>query len=389
MGCKFLEDFSFSRLLQPVTEADFRALHWEKYPLIMHRGDPNFYDDLFDVRDFDLAVASAPAYVKVAKASTKKNRKHDGGTTAGLENVLADMRDGATLALDGLNKRHEKLGLLCRLLSRELGHPFQTNLYLTPPNGQGFTPHWDNHDVFILQVFGKKKWWVEKQRRTLPSRKEHMGDEGRELAPDSRSFTLAQGDMIYIPRGFVHAAECESEPSLHITLGILAYTWGDLLHAAINAATLEDKHLEHALPLGFIHGDTHRLVERVGTVLRGTAEANYLNAVVDRFKDELVTRFPIDVSGQITTFFQASQLVLEDKAGPRGGILYRMHDEEKSVRLNVGGRVITFPDFFAESLRFALSTPVYRIREIAGDLEDEEKIVFVERLMQEGMVVRK
>jgi hypothetical protein len=40
-------------------------------------------------------------------------------------------------------------------------------------------------------------------------------------------------------------------------------------------------------------------------------------------------------------------------------------------------------------LEFALATSAYAIRDIAGDLENEEKIVFIERLMQEGLVVRK
>ena len=43
-------------------------------------------------------------------------------------------------------------------LANEYGHFFQTNLYLTPPNAQGFKTHYDSHDVFILQIHGKKKW---------------------------------------------------------------------------------------------------------------------------------------------------------------------------------------------------------------------------------------
>jgi hypothetical protein len=65
-----------------------------------------------------------------------------------------------------------------------------------------------------------------------------------------------------------------------------------------------------------------------------------------------------------------------------------MHVSDDSVRLNFGARSIVFPGFFREALDFALNTPSYRIREIAGELEDEEKIVFIERLIEEGLVVR-
>jgi hypothetical protein len=36
-----------------------------------------------------------------------------------------------------------------------------------------------------------------------------------------------------------------------------------------------------------------------------------------------------------------------------------------------------------------LNRPAYVIREIPGDLEDEERIAFAERLLEEGLVVRK
>ena len=36
-----------------------------------------------------------------------------------------------------------------------------------------------------------------------------------------------------------------------------------------------------------------------------------------------------------------------------------------------------------------VSTPAFAIRELPGDLEDEERVVFIERLMQEGLVIRK
>ena len=32
------------------------------------------------------------------------------------------------------------------------------NVYLTPPSSQGFTAHYDAHDVFILQIAGSKHW---------------------------------------------------------------------------------------------------------------------------------------------------------------------------------------------------------------------------------------
>src|SRR5262249_36490553 len=155
---------------------------------------------LLTLRDFDYGVANGASYVKTAEAKAKKAARAQTNSTSGIESVLADMRGGSTLVLDRLHEREPKLARLCRGLEAEAGDRFPTNCYLTPPNGAGFTPHWDNHDVFILQVVGSKHWKVEKERRRLPGLSETMTEEeGRVVRPGADSFTLNQGDLIYIP----------------------------------------------------------------------------------------------------------------------------------------------------------------------------------------------
>lgn len=389
MACGFLTNLTLGSLIAPVPESEFRSRYWERETLIVHRDNPDFYDNLFTLHDFDEAITRSPDYVKMADAAKGKNVSYKGDVSQALDSVLGDMREGGTLVLDQLHHHEPKLRYLCRTLAAELGHRFQTNLYLTPPNGKGFTPHWDNHDVFILQVVGSKDWKIEKQRRTFPGKHQSMDSEGRELRGDLESFSLKQGDLIYIPRGFIHAAECRSEPSLHITLGVTAVFWEDLVHAAATAATTRDERLRQALPLGFNHGSRDILVKRLRGILRELSEENFLGGVVDQMLDELVSTYQLDVAGQVVDFFQPRQLALEDTVGPRHAITYQMHVEDDSVRINYGARAIAFRGFFREALEFALKNPSYTIRDLPGDLQDEERIVFTERLLQEGLVVRK
>jgi hypothetical protein len=356
--------------------------------VIVNRSDPDFYDNLFTLQDFDDAITRDPSYVKLANAATKKNLSYK-PSAPGLEAVLADLRDGGTIVLDQLHNRDPKLNLLCRALAPEFSHRFQTNLYLTPPNGRGFSPHWDNHDVFILQVVGSKKWQIEKQRRALPRKGEAMGDDGRELTGDLHSFVLNQGDLIYIPRGFVHAAECGAEPSLHITLGVSGIYWEDLLSAAIQAKIQRDKELGGLLSFGFMQESRESLVTGMKDILRQITDETFLSTVVDEFRDKCVTNYKLDTSGQIVDFLRPSPLLVTDLVGPRRGIVYQVHPADNAVRVNFGARSIVFMDIFKDALDFALSKPSFSIGELPGDLEDVERIVFVERLIQEGLVVRK
>jgi ribosomal protein L16 Arg81 hydroxylase len=389
MACGFLQKLSLSSLVAPLADEEFRSRYWERQPLVAHRKEPDYYYGLFTLEDFEEAIIRSPDYVKLANAATSKNQSYKGVVTEGLEAVLGDMRAGGTLVLDQLHHREPKLRLLCRVLAAELGHRFQTNLYLTPSNGKGFTPHWDNHDVFILQVVGSKNWKIEKQRRAFPGKGETISDEERELRGDLHSFVLEQGDLIYIPRGFVHAAECGSEPSLHITLGVTGVFWEDLLYAAVKAAILQDERLRHVLPLGFLQSPNEAIIKRLRGAFRELADEAFLGGVVAQFKDELVRGYPLDVSNQIVDFFRPQPLGIDDVVGARRAIVYQMHNGDDSVRVNYGARAIVFPSFFREALEFALNRPAFVIREIPGDLEDEERVAFAERLLEEGLVVRK
>jgi ribosomal protein L16 Arg81 hydroxylase len=386
---RFLDHVALRTLLSPVSEAEFRAQYWERKPLIIGRKNPGYYGDLFTLEDFDETVTRAPSYIKTAEATANKNIRHHGAGAKSRERVLADMREGSTLVLDSVQQGDPNLGLMCRELSKELGYNFQTNLYLTPPNGKGFTPHWDNHDVFVLQVVGSKHWKVENERRLLPEKEAVTPNEERVFQGEVTSFTLEQGDMVYIPRGFLHAAECGSESSLHITAGIYPPEWADLLVAIVNAAARRDEKLRTYLPMGFLNKGREEISSRAMEALRGMLDRDFLEQAVDLYRNDIVKGFPLDVSGQISSFFQPAPLTLDDQAGPRAGTVYTINTAAESVSIYVGARTITFPDFFGEALDFALKTPCYAVRDLPGELEDEERLAFAERLMQEGLIVRK
>lgn len=389
MVCRFLETLSLASLIAPVSEEEFRSVYWEQRPLVVHRQQPDYYGDLFTLRDFDGAITRTPDYVKLANAVANKNASYQSMMAEGLEAVLTDMRNGGTLVLDHLHHREPNLSLLCTTLAAELGHRFQTNLYLTPANGKGFSPHWDNHDVFIIQVVGSKHWSIEKQRRIFPRKDDSMEEEGRELRGAVDSFVLEQGDIIYIPRGYVHAAECGAEASLHITLGFTATFWEDILGATVKAAVIEDERLRQVMPLGFSHAPREALVKRLRGMLREMSDETFLNRVIEQYLDELVRMQKLDISHQVLEFFSPKRpLTLDCVMTTRRAIYFQMHAGDNSIRLNYGARSIVFPHFFREALEFSLKGATFAIRDLPGDLQDEERIAFAERLLEEGLLVR-
>jgi hypothetical protein len=136
-------------------------------------------------------------------------------------------------------------------------------------------------------------------------------------------------------------------------------------------------------------GDGAGLINRVVEELHKLADPEFLALVLDAFRDEAIKRAQLDISGSIITAYQKEPLSPDDKVVARPALSFRMAAHPEAVTLKVGTRAITFPDFFAPALEFALNTPEFTGRDLPGELEDEERVAFIERLIQEGLITRK
>jgi len=117
----------------------------------------------------------------------------------------------------------------------------QFNIYITPANAQGFAPHYDDHDVFILQTTGTKIWRLYHSPIELPSPKQpHCKHKDKyELGTPAFEVELKPGDLLYIHRGLIHDASTTDTASVHITLGLHPNYWFELLREVADLA--EDK----------------------------------------------------------------------------------------------------------------------------------------------------
>ena len=127
------------------------------------------------------------------------------------DKVLAAIADGSTLVLQGLHRTWPPLVGFGARLADELGHPIQINAYITPPQNQGFAPHYDVHDVFVLQVSGRKHWTIHRPVVDDPLDNQPFDAFKAEIAarvtePALIDTVLEPGDALYLPRGTVHSA---------------------------------------------------------------------------------------------------------------------------------------------------------------------------------------
>jgi hypothetical protein len=130
--------------------------------------------------------------------------------------------------LDAVDELCEPVTLLAENLEREFHVRIQVNAYAGWRTSHGFDLHWDDHDVFILQVAGRKQWKVYGMTRAYPLARDVVATADPPTEPLWEGL-LQDGDLLYIPRGWWHVATPLDEPTLHLTVGVNNPTGADFL----------------------------------------------------------------------------------------------------------------------------------------------------------------
>ena len=148
--------------------------------------------------------------------------------------LTAYLHKGATIVLSRIQDVHPTIRPLADALEAILEGYATINLYASWMATRGFATHWDDHDVFVLQVAGRKRWQIYGEMRRFPLTTD---SEPNEKAPRKAvwSEVLEAGDVLYIPRGWWHDARVEpgdasgSTGSLHLSCNAPASTGFDFI----------------------------------------------------------------------------------------------------------------------------------------------------------------
>jgi len=147
-------------------------------------------------------------------------------------NPFSAYLDGCSVVLNHADLLCPRLAALCLDLQKSFPHVY-VNSYLTPPGAQAVPAHADDRDVLVIQILGEKMWTVYGNVPIAhPYPPEQVGKGNLDVpdtvlnGPTVIDTTLRQGDVLYMPRGYVHEARTEStQPSFHATVAIASHDW--------------------------------------------------------------------------------------------------------------------------------------------------------------------
>lgn len=384
---------SFGWLIDPLEPAAFFSEYYEKKPLLIERQDPAKWSSLLGIAEIDHHLSTTtPSRPDVFLVDAARDLDSDDYSfpdgRIDLSRAYQLFASGATISLSQLHERMAPLAQLCRAMEKAFSSHFQTNIYLSPPNAQGFKTHYDSHDVFVLQVSGSKRWTLYDMPVALPLRGQAFDPDVHTAGPETRDFTLSAGDLFYCPRGLFHSARSTDETSLHITLGLIAKTWADVMLEAVSEACLASPALRANLPVGYADADydpgqdAAKFRELFDTLAR---EAQFA-PIIQRLADEFVTSRRPALDGCLEE--HASDLSLASRVAARPDLIYRIRETDEDLVVLFGASEISFPAFVREALVFALERGDFAVGDLPH-LDDEEKLVLAGSLLKEGMLERR
>lgn len=206
---------------------------WPTEPVISHRAPAAFADfltmrEVDDLIDTDCVALRNVALLKDGKV-VEPGLYADGDLPRrGV--VRQHLDEGGTVSLRQLERLRPSLAQLQQALHQETGHLTHVNAYLTPAGAHGLRYHYDPYVTLILQLSGRKTWPVHRPFAVNPVR-EYQSFHVVGFTPEQRHFleytapeqsiTLEPGDVLWLPRGWVHSPyTVGDEPSLHLTVAI-------------------------------------------------------------------------------------------------------------------------------------------------------------------------
>jgi len=260
-------------LISPHEPSTFFDQHFDAKPLHVKRERPDYFDRVLSFEKImEFLGNPANTYPNIQVVRDGQEVPFDYYTNSDVIggryhfNQVVDPKklgqvfaqEKSSIRIFQAQRTFQSVAKWCRELEAIFRCPVQANIYLSPPETRGFGIHFDTHSVFALQLEGAKHWKIFDSPFPLPFNDEREAPRAfTQRVSDAKCIyeeDLTKGDLLYIPRGYLHEVSSGPQPSVHITFGVRQHSGYDLLSNAI-ASSREEMSLRQSLPTSIYHQD--------------------------------------------------------------------------------------------------------------------------------------
>ena len=176
--------------------------------------------------------------------------------------------------------------------------------------------------------------------------------------------------------------------SLHVTVGIFAFRWVDLIGSALTSLARGDSRFREALPPGYLHRAElldpmqKRLQEMLASAAGGIESAD----AVDHLTGLLIAPRAPRPDGHFEQLERVATIDLGTMLARRAGMICRIAAQDGSASISFPGGSLSGPRFIEPALRFIAAAGPFRVRELPDGLDDDAKCILARRLLGEGLL---
>jgi lysine-specific demethylase/histidyl-hydroxylase NO66 len=413
-------------LLSPYDKNVFFEEIWQKRPEVLATGRAGYFEGVFSKEEVERIIEFAqprPPLIKLSSASSddwtevpfSPNGRID------IDQLRKLYLQGETVILRKVEDFSPAIARLARAIETEMGARVQVNSYLTPPSAQAFPAHYDTHDVLVAQIQGEKLWKVYGSDSVCPLNEMHAGDESylghkqpqfrphqHQLVPDGdarnemddgdpqfresveapEEIRLKAGDLLYIPRGWIHEAVTDQVASLHLTIGVYPPLGKDLLNAALEAMVDRHRELREALPVGPLGSAANRarLEMRFAELVELFATHASAAEAAQAIDDQLLHRGRSGGDGHLFQDIEnLGDLASDSQLERRTDLPCRLVNLDGGVGLQFLNGIIRGPEAFKAAMSFvATQTEPFAVSDLPG-LPTDHQLLFASSLVTDGL----
>jgi hypothetical protein len=387
-----MESFNIRKLLLgPTSEIEFWDKYWENECLHITRNKNNYFKELISLTQFaDLIsyINLSPEYFFVSKDSksiSNSNYTYNGKI---VKSKLIELHEqGATISIRNINENFKQLELFKVQCETYFQQPIQINAYLTPPNNQSVPPHWDTHDIFVLQIYGSKGWKLYKNNFKLPTEDNIFESNKNIVGEFEKEIVLNPGDTLYMPRGIIHEP-IAIDYSIHLSVGIRAKTNLDFIINFFKVASLKDIKLRKVPMIDYKNLNHNNIYENIKDLILNTdldIKSDYLNYISDIF----LINDKQNIENQFLNVTKNVNFNLSTKVKLACGVRYTLIYLEDKLKLSWFKQSIYLPLQYKDLLNVILSGEDFTPSQLLVIENDKLKLDFVNTLVKKGLLVIK
>jgi hypothetical protein len=385
---------NFAHLIQPCTVEQFFRDHYEKAFLFNQRHQPGYYNNVLNEVDLDLFFAQQdlnPAAIKLVNNGvpilqeqwTKVIERPVGifKTVICPEKIFRHYYNGATIIINAAEKMIPGLTEACSAVERETRWLLQANVYITPPNSQGFSMHYDDHDIFTLQIKGPKKWRLYNTGEELPTFKKPFTKEP-ELVSE---IELHSGDLLYMPRGLVHEAFTTAASTIHVNFSCKGLYGFHLLETLAKLAEEGDVFFRKMIPHGFSSEEAISHYKSLFTdKLSALLEKYGVETLLQRQQEKFTARQIIDFKGRLSDALALEHLNINSLLVKRKGFSFDLKKTADGTVISFREQTISISRIFDLAIFF--QDQPFKVSDIKGLMTNNGKIAMVRTFVETGFL---